>query len=293
MKKRLAWIIGGAIAAVVAAGALVWLLLPRSGAEEHALAYLQALADGDITAVEATGVDVSATAAAAFADASEHLSAVAIESSTAGDQSADVVVSYELAGERHESILTLSQHKGRWVPDAASALGSVQFSVPAGIADAVLSADEIVLLPAVYEASVSPSAFLDGSATVEVPLSSTQQVDIDAALRPEAAEIAQTQLDEYLGDCTKPAAEAPPACGITIPWAADFSQVSEIRYRVEQSPTISLPPTGFLADGGVLVATVTGTAHDGSAKTLTYRSTNWSVRGDVSFADDDIVLSVW
>jgi hypothetical protein len=43
----------------------------------------------------------------------------------------------------------------------------------------------------------------------------------------------------------------------------------------------------------VIVATVTGTALDGSAKSITYRSTNWSLRGDVTFEDDDIVLSVW
>lgn len=287
------WIVGGAIAVVLVAAALAWFLIPRGSPEDEALAYLQALADGDVTAVEATGVDLPATSASAFADASDHLSGGAVESSTADDRTAVVVVSYDLAGARHESTLTLSQRDGRWVPEAASALGSVQFTVPVRLTDTVLPAGTTALLPAVYDASATPVEFLDGSATIEVLPGSTQEVDVDAALRPEAVDIAQTQLDEHLATCTQPTSEAPPSCGITIPWAADFSAMSEIRFRIEKMPVISLTPSAFQADDGVLVATVDGTAFDGSKKTLTYRSTNWSVRGDVAFTDDDIVLSVW
>ncbi|MDP3951167.1 hypothetical protein [Microbacterium sp.] len=293
MKKRAAWIAAGAIAAVAVAASLVWFLIPRGSAEDQALAYLQAVADGDVAAVEATGLDVPATTASAFADASDRLSEGAIVSSTADDHSAVVTVSYELAGTRHESTLKLSQREGHWVPNAATAFGSVQYSVAAGIAGTVLPADRVALLPAVYEVSAAPAEFLDGSATVEVLPGVTQEVDVDATLRPEAADAAQAQLDEYLATCTKPAAETLPSCGIAIPLAADFSAVSEIRYRIEQTPVVALTPSAFQADGGVLVATVTGTALDGSTKTLTYRSTNWTVRGDVTFTDDDIVLSVW
>lgn len=295
MRRRTRWIIGGAIVAGVSMAvlALIWFLIPRGSPEDQALAYLQALADGDITAVEATGVDVPETAASAFVDARGQLSEGAVESSTGDGHAAAVVVSYVLAGERHESTLTLSQRDGRWVPDAASALGSVQLSVPVTIAGTVLPPDRAVLLPAVYDVSASPEEFLDGSATVDVLPGSTQEVDIDATLRAEATDAAQAQLDEYLATCTKPAAEAPPSCGIAIPFAADFTAVSEIRYRIEQDPIISLTASAFQADSGVLVATVAGTALDGSAKTLTYRTTNWGVRGDVTFTDDDIVLAVW
>lgn len=289
------WIIGGAVVAVVAAGALAlaWFLTPRATAEDQALTYLRALADGDITAVEATGVDVPATAAAAFGAASDHLSDGVVESSTEDERAAVVMVSYELAGERHDSTLTLSLRDGRWVPDAATALGSVQLSVPASIHDTALPADGAVLLPALYDVSAAPVEFLDGTATVDVPLGSLQEVGLDAILRPEATDTAQAQLDEYLAACTKTAAEAPPSCGIVIPWAADFSAVNEIRYRIEQAPSLALTPTSFHADGGVLVATVTGAAPDGSEKSLTYRTPNWSLRGDVEFTADDIVLSVW
>lgn len=295
MKRRTRWLIGGAIVAAVgiAVLALVWFLIPRGTPEDQAMAYLQALANGDITAVEATGADVSPSTASAFADASDHISKGAVESSTTDGDAAAVVVTYQIAGDRHESTLTLSQRDGRWVPNAASALGSVQFSVPVTIAGTVLPPDNALLLPAVYDVSAAPEEFLDGSAAIEVLPGSSQEVDVDSTLRPVATDAAQMQLDEYLATCTKPAAEAPASCGIAIPWAADFSEVSEIRYRVEQRPIISLTASAFQADGGVLVATVAGTALDGSAKTFTYRTTNWGVRGDVTFTDDDIVLSVW
>lgn len=295
VSRRARWITIGAVAAVAVAGAfaLAWFFsTPRGSAEDQALAYLQALADGDVVAVENTGLDVPETAAAAFDEAAEHLSAGTIESSTTDEHTAIVIVSFDLAGARHESTLKFSQHQGHWVPDAATALGSVRFAVPAGIAGVVLS-DKAVLLPAVYDVTATPDEFLDGSATFEVMPGNTQEVDIDAALRPEAAAAAQTQLDDYLETCTEPSAATPPSCGIVIPWAADFSAVSEIRYRIELTPAIALTPSAFHADGGVLVATVTGTALDGSTKSLTYRSTNWSVRGGVTFTEDDVVLSVW
>jgi len=295
VSRRALWITIGAVAAVavVAAVVLVWVLAPRASADDQALAYLHALADGDVAAVEATGLDVPETAAAAFVDADEHLSAGAIESSTADEHTAVVIVSYELAGTRQESTLEFAQRDGRWVPDAATGLGSVRFAVPVSIGDIMLPAEGAALLPAAYEVAAAPAEFLDGGATIEVHPGSAQEVDIEAALRPEATASAQAQLDDHLETCTAPAARTPSSCGIVIPWAADLAAVSEIRYRIEKSPEIVLSPTEFHADGGVLVATVAGTAPDGSAKSLTYRTTDWSVRGDVTFTGDDIVLSVW
>lgn len=295
MSKRTLWITAGAIAiaTVAIAIALAWILIPRANPEDQARAYLRALADGDLAAVQATGLQVRATTASAFAEASDYLSEGTIESATADEYTSAVIVSYELAGTRHKSTLTFSQRDGRWVPDAVTSIGSVQFTAPTAISDTLLPPERALLLPAVYELSASPTEFLDGSASIEVLPGSTEDVDLEATLRPDAADSAQAQLDEYLVDCTQPAAEAPPSCGISIPWAADFSAVSEIRYKIEQAPVIALTATKFQADGGVLVATVTGTALDGSTKTLTYRSTNWSVRGDVTFTSDDIVLSVW
>lgn len=293
VKRRVPWVVGGVTAIVLVAAALAWFLIPRGSPEDQAMAYLQALADGDATSVRAIGLDIPQATASAFADASDRVSAGTVVSSKTDGRTAVVDVSFELAGTRHESVLTLSQHDGRWVPDAASALGSVRLAVPVAIAGTALHGDTALLLPAVYDMNAAPADFLDGSATIEVLPGSTDKVDIDATLRPEATDAAQAQLDDHLAACTEPAAEVASSCGIAIPWAADFSAVSEIRYRIEESPVISLTPSAFQADGGVLVATVKGTALDGSAESLTYRSENWSVRGDVTFAGDDIVLSVW
>lgn len=109
----------------------------------------------------------------------------------------------------------------------------------------------------------------------------------------EATELAQKQLDEHLTECTRPAPEPPPSCGIRIPWQADFTAVDEIRYRIEQTPTVMLAPPSFRADDGILVATVSGTGMDGAAETMTYRTENWMLRGDVSIKGDEVVLSPW
>ena len=66
-----------------------------------------------------------------------------------------------------------------------------------------------------------------------------------------------------------------------------------IRYRIDTAPVITLTPAGFTAEGGVLVATITGTAQNGEAGTATYRTDSWSVRGDLAFTADGLLLSVW
>src|SRR5688572_9756821 len=77
VKRRTAWIIGGATLTVVLAAGVAWLLIPRGGsAEDQALAYLRALEVGDLTAVNAAGLDASADAAAAFNGAAEYISEV-------------------------------------------------------------------------------------------------------------------------------------------------------------------------------------------------------------------------
>lgn len=104
---------------------------------------------------------------------------------------------------------------------------------------------------------------------------------------------AQQQLDDHLEDCTRPADESPASCGIQIPWAADFTAVDGIRFRIEQPPVLTLTPPTFRADDGVLVATVTGVGLDGATKTLTYRTENWMLRGDVIVKRGGVVLTVW
>ena len=297
MKRRTAWTTGTAAAAIVLGVAAALLLFPRaeSDAEANALAYLQALGKGDLAAVEAAGVEVSAEAAAAFTAASGHISDVTISSSANSESETTVRAGYVLAGEQHETEFTMTEAAGRWVPDAGSAFGAIEIEAPAQIGDAVLPAGAVTtLLPAEYDLVASPSDFLQGSTTIRVGPGDVQKVAVETTLTADAAALAQEQLDEYLVACTQPSTDVVASCGIAIPWAADFSALSSISYRVERTPTLSLTPTSFRASEGVLVATVVGTGiGDDSVKSLSYRTEDWALRGDVAFSTDDIVLSVW
>ncbi|MGO2683459.1 hypothetical protein [Microbacterium sp.] len=126
----------------------------------------------------------------------------------------------------------------------------------------------------------------DGGQSTPAPESEAPEV-------ADADELAQQQLDELLEQCTQPAAEPPPSCGIRIPWAADFAAVDSIQYRIEQAPVLTFAPPTFRADDGILVATVAGTAVDGAEKTMTYRTENWMLRGDADVTDDSVVLEPW
>lgn len=117
-----------------------------------------------------------------------------------------------------------------------------------------------------------------------------------SATRDAQAE-AQAALDEHLDDCVDrgaPNGAVPAGCGIRIPWGSEFASVTDVRFRVERMPRLVFTEDdGFTADGGVLVATVTGTGQDGVARTETYRTESWGVRGEVEQTADDIDVIVW
>jgi hypothetical protein len=109
-----------------------------------------------------------------------------------------------------------------------------------------------------------------------------------------AAERAQEKLDALLTTCAESTAIAPPEhCGIVIPWGTEFADVTGIRYRIEKVPALMLDDDSFTATGGVLVATVSGTGQDGATRTETYRTENWSVRGDIAITDDEVDIDIW
>lgn len=112
----------------------------------------------------------------------------------------------------------------------------------------------------------------------------------------DARVLAQQQLDEHLESCTDhevTGAEIPDGCGIRIPWGTEFAAVASVRFRIDRMPLLELTEDGFVAGGGVLVATVSGTGQDGAARTETYRTDSWSVRGDVAVDQDRVELDVW
>lgn len=306
MNRRRWWLIGGTAGVVVAVAAGVWIWQSTTSEptpEEAAVAYLRALESGDPAAVEKTGAVVSPETLEAFSGATALVEDAEV-TSVSGDDSAPVggatavaEISFRLADEEHTAKLTLSPIEGRWVVDD-SGRGSVSATPSVGtfvaIGEQTLPAGETTaLLPATYTVTAAPVALLSGEKSVTVLPGDETAVEIDVSLRAEATTAAQKQLDEHLETCTEPGTVPPDACGIRIPWGTEFRAVTDIRYRVEDPPTVTLSATGFSAEGGVLVATVTGTGQDGTERENTYRTDTWTVRGDVSFTADDVVLTAW
>ncbi|WP_226532471.1 hypothetical protein [Microbacterium paraoxydans] len=302
MSRARWWMIGGAAGVVlVAAGLWIWQTTTRSPTpEDAALSYLRALESGDPAAVEATGIEVSAEALAAFAAATGVIEDGAVtpaHDSGTPDEQATVEVSFVLDGEEHTAELSLTSVDGRWIMDA-SGLGTVTPSTTIGsfvaFGEQTMPAGEkTALLPAAYTVGPAPVALLDGSSPLVVLPGEETDLTVEAALRPEATVAAQSQLDEYLAACTASSDAPPDGCGIRIPWGTEFRAVSEFRYRVEELPAVTLSEDEFHADGGALVATLVGIGQDGNARTTTYRTQAWGVRGDVSFTAEGLALSVW
>ncbi|MCT1479484.1 hypothetical protein [Microbacterium sp. p3-SID336] len=298
MSVRLRWLVGIAAALLLTAGAAwLWFATTRDTPEQAALAYLQALESGDPAAVAETGMEVPETALSAFSAATARIDEPEVTSVRDTAEGATATVSFRLAGAVHEASLALRSVDGRWVVDGTS-LGTLLATTSIGAAVAVgdttvATGEPAPLLPAVYTVTAAPTALLSGEAEATVLPGDTATVQITAGLRDEATAAAQKQLEAHLATCTRPAPTPPEGCGIRIPWGTEFRAVTEFRYRIEQSPALTLAGTGFTADGGVLVATVTGTGQDGSARTATYRTDSWSLRGTVAFTADGLQLSAW
>lgn len=108
--------------------------------------------------------------------------------------------------------------------------------------------------------------------------------------------VAQRELDDHLEDCTSESVDGdavPDRCGIRIPWGTEFAAVDEVRFRIERLPVLVLTDGGFVADGGILVATVSGTGQDGAPRTETYRTDSWTLRGDVTVDGSEVELDIW
>lgn len=128
-----------------------------------------------------------------------------------------------------------------------------------------------------------------------VPQSSSTTTAASAPLSDPTA-LAQRALDEHLEGCTAEEAAGgavPEGCGIRIPWGTEFAAVDSVRFRIERMPLLQLSDDGFVADGGILVATVSGTGQDSARLTQTYRTESWTVRGDATVSDGEARLQVW
>lgn len=306
----------GRRAALVATGVLVlgavgagvwWQAASRPPtAEQAAAAYLRALESGDGDAVAEVVPGLVPSAVRAFDGATALITDAELRGvEPEGDDVASAEVSFRLAGENRAALLTLTLRDGRWGVDesglgrltATSSLGS--FVAVGG--QMLATGEEALLPPAEYEVSAVPTELLEGAATVTVLPGGESAPAVAATRRPEAEDAARAQLDARLERCTAPSSDsagdaaARPAagCGIRIPWGTEFRSIDDVGYRIERAPALELADDTFRATGGVLVATVHGVGQDGTQRTVTYRTSSWSVRGDVDYTADDIILTPW
>ncbi|MHC2999404.1 hypothetical protein [Microbacterium sp. HJ5] len=310
MNRRAAVAIAaGAVAVLLlAAGAWWWLSTRPQSAEGAARAYLDALAAGDVGAIDALRADPLAPEAEellrqAFAGASAYVTDPRVTEIEVSGATAVVTARAGLGGEGHDLAFSLRNEGGRWVLTGdelgvltvQTALGDGPGADAVHVGDALAAVGEdLALLPAVYEVEAAPRGILSGSATAAVSPGAPRRLTLETEVSPEATALAQAQLDAYVEECTRPADAVPDDCGLRVPWAADLASLDTIAFRVEERPVVVLSDdgSGFDATGGVVVATASGTTRDGGPGAFTYRADDWALRGGVRFTGDEMVLSV-
>lgn len=302
MKRSTVLILALTAVAVVAAGAgiAVWSATRSPGPSDVAMTYFTALASGDAQAALAV-TDIPDAEHGDLTAAYEGAERVADPRVTEAVQSADaaqVVVSYDIGGEAHESALELIRAAdGAWALTSATGRVLVTPTIgdAAAIGDLTVPADdELALLPGGYAVHALPRGLVEGAASAVITPGELTTVALEAAVAPAATAAAQEQLDAYATACTQPAAAVPANCGIRVPWAADLATLDGIAFRVERLPGVVLASDArsFAATGGVVVATATGTTRDGTATSVAYRADDWSLRGSVVLTGDEMVLQV-
>lgn len=297
-------VVAAATAIVIGGGVGWWALTRAPSTEDAALRYVNALAAGDYETISAMGdptigAPLENELRLAFEGAAEYLSNPHIDSiDTEVDGKARVSTTIELQGDQLPMTFELVQSDtGEWRLGPRST-GSLEITTTLGdsvlVGDALVSASTpVALLPAVYKVAPAPGGLLAGEAQAAVTTDS-QTIVVEASLSPDATASAQQQLDTYADACTQPAVEVADHCGLRVPWAADLTTLTNIVYRVEQHPFVTLADDGstFTATDGVVVATATGTTWTGAAGTFTYQATDWTLSGSVRFQGNEMVLSV-
>ncbi|MBD7956875.1 hypothetical protein H9651_04440 [Microbacterium sp. Sa4CUA7] len=287
-------------ALVIAAGVMVFALTRPESADAVAERYLQALATGDVDAVAALLAEPDETVLAAFAAADAYLADPVVTDAVAGEVGTGFRAEAALDGADTTVLFTLTDESGTWT--VTDSLATIDVATTLGdavsIGDAVLPLGEegvVSVLPAVYTLQAAPTDFLDGAATVAATNAQPLSAAIDASLSPDAAARAQPQLDAYADACVAPAETLPDRCGLQVPWPADLTALDTLTTRIDTYPVLQIDDAAltFTASGGSVVVTAAGTDREGTADSVTYRTDDWTLRGTVSFAGDELVLTVF
>ena len=283
------------------AGVVLWLVLRPSGPQSAAEDYLAALSRGDAASalglVVTDGLDVS-SAEDAFAGVSGTISEARVTAMNEDGDTATAEIAYTLDAASASGEITLVRTDAGWKV-TQSGLGTLTIASARGDAAAIGTAivevgAPFLLLPGLYDVLPAPVGILTGTATAGVTPGGAATADLQPELSDTALETASAQVQAYIDACTAPTDAVPEGCGIRVPWAADLATLTSLAFRVETAPTLAIAEdlSSFAATGGVLVATATGTARDGSAGTFTYRTDDWSLRGGMDFTGNQLVLSV-
>lgn len=292
-------IIAAAVVVVAGGAVAAWLLTRPQSPETAAADYLRALSKGDFAAVDAVLVSDSdpARLKSAFSGASTYISDYSVTISGDSDAARTARATVHLGDTRGVVTFGLVRHGGAWkVTDALGSLDAkttIGDSVTVG-GELVKAATPIALLPAVYPVAAAPAGILSGGTSAAVTNEKPVTVTVDAKISPAATQSAQQQLNAYADACAKRATSVPDHCGLRVPWGADLATLSSIAFRIDRYPVLTLAADGtsFNAVDGKIVATAQGTTRNGTAGTFTYSADDWALRGSMSFADDQMVLSV-
>lgn len=293
-------IVAGA-AALVVAGGVAWFAASRpDGPEAAAQSFLDALAAGD---EHAAANLVAESAPDPIVDAYDGAEALVenpqvVRVERAGGGSAVARARFDLGGTAHETSFGLVETSQGWKV-AADALGELTATTTIGdsvlVGGVLAPADQpAALLPAVYPVEAAPAGLLEGRSTAAVLPGESATAAIEASLSADASTAAQEELDAYADACAVDASAVPAHCGLRVPWGADLAVLARIAFRIEARPVVALSDDGrsFAATGGAIVATAYGTTRDGVSAGFSYRADDWSLRGDVTFAGDEMVLTV-
>jgi hypothetical protein len=289
----------GTVLAVTAIVITAWLVARPSGPDAVADAFLSALAAGEGDDAAALLADPPPEAVIErFADAAAYISDPDVRSiDAASEDAATAVADIALGGTTTRVTLALVRTPAGWrVQDG---LGSVTASTTLGDSIRIggvlaRAGDAVPVLPAAYDVEAAPGDLLVGREEALAFPGAEVEVTVRAALGPDAETRAQEGVDAYADDCARPAQAVPERCGIRIPWAADLATLTAVDFRIEAHPVVELSEEdlSFTATDGVLVATVTGVTRAGDEGSFTYRTDTWTLRGDLSFRGDRMVLAV-
>lgn len=307
------WVfVGVAVVAAVVAGVLVAVNGTNRGpsAGEVAEQYLQHIADGDATAAaalvapqpeELEGLsDPSMLTDEVLGAATERIRAIVVEAPVGADDSTsvtDVDVSFTLAGEQHDTTISLvrDEDSGQWwVRTALTDRFIVTQEDPAfllsGVETPTVDSGEylpLALYPAVYPVAAIDDTFYETDRDELVITGAPGSVEkVTVVPNARFSEEVQRQVDAHLDECITQATWRVEGCPLSAP--LDARSVA-VEWIIDTYPTVELLLDGemFLAEEGEIRAVYTP---EGAAEPVTFED-DLSTSGTIQIDGSALVVT--